>query len=640
MLYIYGTFLASIVMSASIFSFNAAAQIVTPSPTATPPKTATRPGPSRRSNRLPPTKQDLSQDWKPPIVARVPPTPDEIEHSRASELIEEARKFLTQNKPDLAIPLLLDADKLAPKTFAIKYVLGLALAMSGQMKASLDELQNAVALSPKRADARATLCDVMARAGRRSEALDECREAVRLAPSSPRYSTQLAELFLLNNRAWDVIQLLERLYTASQRDIALLGTLADAYFIEGEYSRALTLYEAIAKEWPNVSIVYLRLSLVYDYLDQPQDSIDAARKFVALEPNLALAHTNLGEKLKDTGFFDESLEAFLKAVSLDQSCGSAYLSLSEIYEILGDKESMLANLRSAYRYLPRDLPLVYRYGNALYSAGRAAEAIEPLELANSMRPNTPDILRTLGFAYMDVYRFDEGVEMVEQSMRLSPLPPGFTIDLSRVKNRHELLARFDELVQQVKKEPDNFKAHYELSEAYLFKGMPKEAEQQYLEMLRLAPNDYRNYNGLHIFYSGRGEYEKALTAIRRAVDLNPHHVLYMSLSGILLKLGRLDEAIVAAKRSIEIKSTLLESRLSLGDLWLKKGNRAEALREFQAGFELASGDVRPNFRLAWLYIRMGNKEGAFRHYGILRGIAPGQLQYLEKCLSAHFGPLP
>ena len=63
-------------------------------------------------------------------------------------------------------------------------------------------------------------------------------------------------------------------------------------------------------------------------------------------------------------------------------------------------------------------------------------------------------------------------------------------------------------------------------------------------------------------------------------------------------------------------------------------------REYQAGFSLASADPRPNFKLAWLYIRMGNRDAAFMHYGILKGIAPRELKYLELSLRAHFGKLP
>jgi len=165
-------------------------------------------------------------------------------------------------------------------------------------------------------------------------------------------------------------------------------------------------------------------------------------------------------------------------------------------------------------------------------------------------------------------------------------------------------------------------------------------EREYLEMVRVEPT-FDRYNELAIFYEDHGQFEKAIGAFNKAIELNPNHVTYISLSYALMKFGHLDEALEAAKRSVEIKSTLLESRLWLGDLYLKKGLRDEALREYQAGFDLASGDVRPNFKLAWLYVRTGNKQGALRHYEILRGItSAAELKNLEMCIRAHFGPLP
>jgi tetratricopeptide (TPR) repeat protein len=184
----------------------------------------------------------------------------------------------------------------------------------------------------------------------------------------------------------------------------------------------------------------------------------------------------------------------------------------------------------------------------------------------------------------------------------------------------------------------DLKSRYELAAVYEFKRMPKEREQQFLEIVEIAPTD-ANYARLGILYADRGDVEKALEPARKADELKPNHVYFATLSHYYEKLGRIDDAIQMAKRSVELKPAGLENRIILGDLWLKKGNRQEALREYQEGFAVAAGDPRPNFKLAWLYIRMGNRDGAFRHYSILKGIAPGGLGNLELCLRAHFGNL-
>jgi len=617
------------------------AQIPSASPAGKPISTS-----SSRSTKTPdgnaralPKKDHLETKWPGSGDADEMPAPPTAAQAKALKLFEETKELIRQRKLELALPLLAEADKLYPKRYEIATLLGIALAMLHRPGDAMAAFQNAVKLNLKSAGAHYNLCQVFMAAGKRVEATAECQEAVKLEPHRLPFRTALAGLYIFDDRTDDALRLLEDVAASSQNDLIYLGMLGDAYFMSAEYPRAAELYEKIAQKWPSVSAVYLRLSDVYDYMDRPNDAIGSARRFSELEPKLALSFLNLGEKLNASGFFDESVEALQKAIEIDPKCGDAYLTLSDNYEVLGDQQSELASLRNAYKFLPHTLPLALRLGIALSDEGNSAEAIEPLELANKLQPDFPDVMRPLGLAYIEVSRFDEGVEMIERANQISPLPSNMRIDLSSIKKRKEYIDRFDELQELVKKDPKSVQAHLDLATAYRYKGMPQENEKQYLEAVRLAGN-YQAYNGLSIYYLEKQQYEKALAANSKAIELFSHHVLYLSRSNILLKLGRLDEAIDAAKKAVEIKPDSLDVRLWLGNLLLKKGDRNGALREYQTGFALAPGDARPNFKLAWLYLRMGDKNGALQHYGILKGIAPNYLTFLERALHAHFGNLP
>ena len=625
------------------------AQVPTPQPKAekpvlkpagnTPAKPAANDRVRKRSGQIagPTNNTEKQPRW---TVAK-PDLPGEatLPENAARELYERARSLLIQRKPEDALPLLKQAEGLEAGRYEIQFLLGIAHGMLQRAEDAASAFQKAVKLKPDSAQSHSALCIALSETDRWIEAVDSCREAVRLDPTKAAYRAQLAQLYVRDDRAVDAIQLLESVDRQARNDVVFNGTLGDAYYSVGEYARAAQLYERIAATWPVVSITYLRLSGAYDHLNRPNDMVKAARKFVELEPRLVIAHLNLGLALKTSGFFEESIEPLQRAIALDASSGDAYLELSETYEVLGDRENVFANLRRAYRLLPRNPDLAFRVGTLLAEYGHKTEAVEPLEWANANRPGDPDIMRSLGFAYLDVREYDKGIELIDRAQQILPLPPGLSIEISGVRNRRELLARFDELLARVQRNPSDVKSRRGLAEAYEYKGMPKEKEQQYFEIIKLQPT-WENYNFLSIFYSRQGEFEKALDAIRKAVELNPHHVLYMSMSSALKKRGRLDEAIQAAKRSVEIKPILLESRIWLGELWLKKGNREEALREFQEAYAIAPGDVRPNFRLAWLYIRMGNRDGAFRHYAVLKSIASNYVGDLELSLKAHFGSLP
>ncbi|NOT46890.1 MAG: tetratricopeptide repeat protein [Acidobacteria bacterium] len=582
-----------------------------------------------------PVKPDGKQpNWQPDgYIPGVPETAAAAD-ARAREMFETAKGLLRRRKPDEALLVLKKLELQEPKRFEVHHLLGVTYGMLRRPEDAAASFLKATIFNTKSADSFSGLCFMLAETGRRIEAVDACREAIRLAPERLRFRTQLAELYLFDERVEEAIRLLEN-DRSSQNELPYLGMLGDAYYVNSEYAKAAQIYEKIRRGWPAVSIVYLRLAGVYDYLERPAEAIAAARKFAEMESTLAMAHFNLGMVFQSSGFFFESIDSLVKTVDLDRANGSAYLALSESYETVGDKENALGSLRHAYKYLPeKTFELSYRYGKALAEDGYREEAVEPLERAYAMRPH-PETMRALGFAYIEVKQYDKGVELIEKANELSPLPPGISIDLTRIKKRDQLLDRFDQIVEEVRRNPNSLKAHFEAQEIYLFKGMVKEAELHGLEMLRLAPDDARNWNGMGIFYANNGQIEKALEMTRKAIELNPHHVLYITASFHLAKLGRVDEAIEALKKSISIKP-LLESHLALGDLWLKKGNRQEALREFQAGLQLGPNDIRPNFRLAWLYVRMGDKDGALRQYQSLQAIAPDQVGALKMAIRAHF----
>ena len=610
-----------------------------PAPTPVPKNVAAR-QPERRAGEIarPNSRRDGLPGWATSDELSV--TLAKTNENRARELFEKAKALLSQGKPSDAMAQLLEAEKLEPNRYEIAALEGAAYAMLRQYDNSVKAIQKAIKFSPRNADLHGALCRVLTQADRNPEAIEECKVAIDIDPDNVRYRSQLASVYVFNERPGDALQLLEGLYARVQNDIVYLGTLGDSYYVNGNYARAAEIYEKIAETWPTVSITYLRLAGVYDYLDSGPQAIKAARKFAELEPKLYLAHFSVGIALKRFGFFEEAIEPLITAKSLRADAGDIYLALSECYEILGDKDNALSNLKFAYENLPPNARLAFLFGNSLIEYGTPIQAVEPLERANDLLPDTPEIMRGLGLAYIEAGQPEKGVELYERAEQISPLPPAIKIDLSRVKNRAELLSRFDQMLEAVKKNPADLRARSALADAYLFKGMPDEAEQQYLEIIKLAPPDSRNFNGLGIFYSNRGQFEKAVEAYKKAIELNPHHVLYLSLSFALSKLGRSDEALAAVKRSVEIKSTLLESRILLGDLYLKKALREEALREYLAAFNLSSGDARPNVKLAWLYIRMGNKEAAFRHYAILKGILSNRLSDLELSLRAHFGQLP
>ena len=76
---------------------------------------------------------------------------------------------------------------------------------------------------------------------------------------------------------------------------------------------------------------------------------------------------------------------------------------------------------------------------------------------------------------------------------------------------------------------------------------------------------------------GKGENEKAISDLQRALDLYPRYLRALNDVGVLyLQMNRLDEAATTFKRAIKIDQSFLYPRLNLGIVLNRQGKHAEA----------------------------------------------------------------
>jgi tetratricopeptide (TPR) repeat protein len=83
--------------------------------------------------------------------------------------------------------------------------------------------------------------------------------------------------------------------------------------------------------WP-----YLNLAITERSLNQRSEAEAHLREAVRLDPNLALAHFQLGNILEDTGRTDEAIREFQAAARLDPAYAEPHYALARIYRKLGD----------------------------------------------------------------------------------------------------------------------------------------------------------------------------------------------------------------------------------------------------------------------------------------------------------------
>jgi len=108
----------------------------------------------------------------------------------------------------------------------------------------------------------------------------------------------------------------------------------------------------------------------------------------------------------------------------------------------------------------------------------------------------------------------------------------------------------------------------------------------------------------------------------KAIKQRQHHVLYLSLGNVYQRQGKLDEAIAAYKKSLELKPTFTHSLYELASAYVKKGQYEEAIEPLQKLLQIEPRHAFANHALGLAYIRTGDKTAAMQQYHILQTIDP------------------
>jgi adenylate cyclase len=147
------------------------------------------------------------------------------------------------------------------------------------------------------------------------------------------------------------------------------------------------------------------------------------RRALDLEPNRAAVHFVLGQVRRSQGRFQEAVDAFQTAVTLDRNYARAYLALGWTLMLLGRPEEAIPLAERAMRLNPHDPNIGENFfviGSAHLLAGRLDEAIEKLEKARSSSPRLWYIHLNLAAAYGLAQRLGEAKQALAEHLRLRP----------------------------------------------------------------------------------------------------------------------------------------------------------------------------------------------------------------------------
>ncbi|MDE0297106.1 MAG: tetratricopeptide repeat protein [Candidatus Poribacteria bacterium] len=425
--------------------------------------------------------------------------------------------------------------------------------------------------------------------------------------------------------------------------------LGFAYMELGSMHRAEVAFETVIRLDPYAPSGHYWLGGVYFLQAKYEKSIDVFKRSLEKLPDWSAAHHALGMSYFERHNHEAAEIAFSKALALMQKSDSPRyevprssfrsrgygwsikLSPANTFYFLGLIASHRGRLdravtfwRQAIEVGPPLAEVYFELGVAHNKAGKWKDSVHALREAIRLRPEMPAAHYQLARAYLKQGRTSEGNTELEEFKRL--------------KTSYDQLNAQHTMIRQA---PDAAITLFRLARRFMRQRKYVEASREFQKALWHDPNLVEAHSGLGHAYFGLGRLDDALKAQQKAIELQPDMAeAHVAKGLILLQRAEKSEAkadyeraISAFRKGIELNSKLeipILVRASLGRIYLQEGKLKEASHQFEEILKVDPNSGDAHYYLGTLHVRRRNYEKAEESYGHAIKLDPTSAKAYER----------
>ena len=352
--------------------------------------------------------------------------------------------------------------------------------------------------------------------------------------------------------------------------------------VEGEYRAARAALARALEIDPGLLEARRMLAIVHSALDEDEYAIEQGRVYLRERPDHTEIHILVAQSLARLGRQKEALQ--------------------EVAAISEEK---------------RDAETLYALGRLQVGEGNLNEARELILRANELRPNHPDILRTLLGIERRMGRVGESIARIDVAVRSEPENAFLMLLQGAVRMLAGDLGAAERIFRAATEiDPDNLTAYDQLAYFYRVTGRLDETIATYEKAVAVKPDSARLHHFLAVLYELDERNGLAIEHYGKAVEQDGSMAASMNnLAYLLAEDGEdLDRALDLAQRSKALLPDSPNAADTLGWVLYKRGTPSAAigyLREAEDGMESSDDDLGTlRHHLAQAYEATGDTDKA------------------------------
>ncbi len=239
----------------------------------------------------------------------------------------------------------------------------------------------------------------------------------------------------------------------------------------------------------------------------------AWRKILAMRPDVADAHNNLGIVLAQQGQLSEAETHFQHALALAPNYVQAHHNLGHVMLSQGKLGEAAAQYEQVIALKPDSADVYNSLGSILSRQGKFREATVRFEQAVACKPDYAEAFNNLGAVLWKQGKLDEAAERYEQALALRP---DFSEALNNLgallRNQGKLTQAEMRCRQALALRPDYAQAHNNLGNVLRSQGKIDEAAAHYQQAVARQPDYPEAQLGLAGCYLVKGDYQRGWLA--------------------------------------------------------------------------------------------------------------------------------
>jgi len=376
--------------------------------------------------------------------------------------------------------------------------------------------------------------------------------------------------------------------------------LGDAYFKNGNYRNAITVYKQYIGDtytnpdrkdmvkFYNENPVYrgnaaFKIIQSYQALNDLDSAVLYMEQLIAKDPNNSHYFRELGYIYMMIGQYDKAITATKRAIELNPQDPYSYDNLGYVYGKKKQYDKSFKAFRKSIEINPKNDFAYSNYGNFLAEKSDYAEAAEQYKKAVSLRPNNRAYLSGLTDAYYKQGKYDEALDVV--NINLSTFTGiGVEIEID-----------------------DVYTGKYPVIKGTSESGSAKKAGLLIRDrIIKIDGEETKDFTIAKAVRGLRGEegtpivltikrkdtkkpLEKTVTRERRITAEASTGTGYRSI--ILRQMGKQEEALKDAKQAYSLDSSDTLAQLALGAAYLDQGRYDEAVKLLSQVRESTSASI-------------------------------------------------